>query len=98
MWWGLGVRGIACGAQDGGLPALLEAVALAVHLQDVNAVSEAVQECAGEPLRAEDLGPLGEWQVGGDQDRPSLVALAEDLKEELRAGLGRVGRSQARRR
>ena len=51
-------------------------------------MSEAVQECTGEPLRAEDLGPLVEGQVGGDQDRPSLVALAEDLEEELRAGLG----------
>ena len=26
--------------------------------------------------------------LGGDQDRPSLVALAEDLEEEFRAGLG----------
>ena len=67
---------------------LREAVALAVHLKDVNAVSEAVQQGAGQSLRAEDLGPLVEGQVGGDQDRPSLVSLAEDLEEELRAGLG----------
>ena len=40
------------------------------------------------PLGAEDLGPLVEGQVGGDQDRPSLVSLAEDLEEELCAGLG----------
>ena len=51
-------------------------------------MSEAVQQGAGESLRAEDLGPLAEGQVGGDQDRPSLVALAEDLEEELSAGLG----------
>ena len=51
-------------------------------------MSEAVQQGAGQPLRAEDLGPLVEGQVGGDQDRPSLVSLAEDLEEELRAGLG----------
>ena len=51
-------------------------------------MSEAVQQGAGESLRAEDLGPLVEGQVGGDQDRPSLVSLAEDLEEELRAGLG----------
>ena len=81
-------REIGCGAQGGGLPALLEAVALAVHLQDVDTVSEAIQQGAGESLRAEDLGPLVEGQVGGDQDRPSLVSLAEDLEEELRAGLG----------
>ena len=40
------------------LPALLEAVALPVHLQDMDMVSEAVEEGAGEPFRAEDLGPL----------------------------------------
>ena len=50
----------------GGLSALLEAVALPVHLQDVNSVSEAVQQGAGQPLRAEHLGPLVEGQVGGD--------------------------------
>ena len=81
-------------ATGSGLPTLLEAVALAVHLKDVNAVSEAVQECAGQPLRAEDLGPLVEGQVGGDQDRTSLVALAEDLEEELRAGLGEWNEAQ----
>ena len=72
----------------GRLPTLPEAVALSVHLQDVNAVSEAVQQGAGQPLRAEDLGPLVEGQIGGDQYRPSLVSLAEDLEEELSAGLG----------
>ena len=51
-------------------------------------MSETVQEGASQPLRAEDLGPLVEGQVGGDQDRPSLVSLAEDLEEEFRAGLG----------
>ena len=61
---------------------------IAVHLQNVDAVSEAVQQSAGEPLRVEDLGPLVDGQVGGGQDRPSLVPLAEDLEEELCAGLG----------
>ena len=85
---GLCVSRIAGSAHGLGLPALPEAVALAVHLQDVNSVSEAVQQGAGQPLRAEDLGPLVEGQVGGDQDRPSLVSLAEDLEEELCTGLG----------
>ena len=51
-------------------------------------MSETVQECAGQSLRAEDLSSLVEGQVGGDQYCTSLVALAEDLEEELRAGLG----------
>ena len=80
--------------QRGGLPALPQAVAFAVHLQDVDAVSDAVQQGAGESLGAEDLGPLVEGQVGGDQDRPSLVSLAEDLEEELSTGLGERDEAQ----
>ena len=57
-------------------------------------MSEAVQQGAGESLRAEDLGPLVEGQVGGDQDRTSLVLLAEDLEEEFRAGLGEWDEAQ----
>ena len=37
----------------GALPAALEPVALAVHLQDVDVVSEPVQQRSGEPLGAE---------------------------------------------
>ena len=44
---------------------------------------EPVQQGAGQPLRAKDLRPLVEGQVGGNQDRPSLVALAEDFEEQL---------------
>ena len=66
------------------LSATLEPVALAVHLQDVDVVGEAVQQSAGEALRTEDRGPLIEGEVGGDQDGPALVALAEDLEEQFR--------------
>ncbi len=50
-----------------GLPALLEAEAIPVHLQDMDMVGEAVEEGPGEPFRAKDLGPLVEGQVGGSQ-------------------------------
>ena len=60
-------------AERGGLPALPEAVALHVHLQDVNAVSDPVRQGSGQPLRAEGLGPLVKGQVGGDQDEAQLV-------------------------
>ena len=69
--------------QGGARPALPEAIALPVHLQDVNTVGEPVQQGSGQPLRAKDLRSLVEGQVGGHQDGPSLVALAEDLEEEL---------------
>ena len=48
----------------------------------------------GEPLGAEHVGPLVEGQVGGHQDGAPLVALAEDLEEELRPGAGRGGEAQ----
>ena len=35
-------------------PARLQAIALAVHLEDVDVVGEPIEERAGEPLRAED--------------------------------------------
>jgi hypothetical protein len=40
------------------VPALFEAMAVPVHLQDVNAVREAVGQGSGVPLGAEDLGLL----------------------------------------
>ena len=51
-------------------------------------MGEPVQQCPGEALRTEDLGPFVEWQVGGDQDGAPLVALAEDLEEQIRPGGG----------
>ena len=80
--------------RDGILPAALEAVAVAVHLQDVDVVGEPVQQRSGEPFRAEDLGPLIEGQIGGDQDGAPLVALAEDLEEEFRSGGGQGDEAQ----
>ena len=51
-------------------------------------MGEAVEESAGEALGAEHLGPFVEGQIGGDQGRAPLVALAEHLEQELGAGLG----------
>ena len=81
-------QGIAGRPQGDARLALPEAVALTVHLQDVNAVCEPVQQGARQPLRAKDLRPLVEGQVGRDDDGPLLVALAEDLEEELRSRPG----------
>ena len=71
-----------------GLPAVPEAVAVAVHLQDVDVVGEAVQQRSVQPLRAEDLGPFVEGQGGGHHDGVPIVALAEDLEEQVRSGEG----------
>ena len=85
---------LRCRRRGGVLPAALESVAVAVHLQDVDVVGQAVQQCAGETLRPEDFRPLVEGQVGGDQDGAPLVALAEDLEEEFRAGGGQGHEAQ----
>jgi hypothetical protein len=58
------LRTLVVGARDLG-PVLsasagLQAVALAVHLEDVDVMGEPVEERTGEPLRAEDAGPLVE--------------------------------------
>ena len=79
---------------DRALSATLEAVAFTVHLQDVDVVGEAVQQSAGETLRAEDLGPFVEGQVGGHHDGAPLVALAEHLEEQFSAGPGKWNETQ----
>ena len=68
------------------LPAALEAVAIAIHLQDVDVVGETVQQRPGEPFRTEHVSPFVKGQVGGDQDGAPLIALTEDLEAEFRAG------------
>ena len=47
---------------------------------------EAVEERAGEPLGAEHGRPLVERQIARDQRAASLVALAEDLEQQLGSG------------
>jgi len=81
----VGDAGLA--GSDAFAAALLEAVGVGVHLQDVDVVGDAIEQCAGEPFGAEDLGPLVEWQVAGDQRRGALVALADGLEEQLGSGL-----------
>src|SRR5437868_14167565 len=72
-----GSAGRGFGGQAGmATSAGLQAVALAVHLEDVDVVGEPVEEGSGEPLGAEHARPLVERQVAGDQDRAPLVAAA----------------------
>ena len=48
-------------------------------------VGESIQQRAGQPFRAEDLGPLLERQVAGDQRRAAFVALTEDLEQQFKS-------------
>src|SRR5713226_775626 len=66
--------------------ALLEAIAVAVHFEDVDVVCQPVEQRAGQPLGAEHAGPFVEGQVGGDDGGAALVSLAEELEQEPGAG------------
>ena len=63
--------------------AVLEPEAVAVELEDVNVVSKAIEQRASGALGGEHAGPLVEGQVAGDDNRAALVALAEDLEQQL---------------
>ena len=49
-------------------------------------VRQPVQNGAGEALGTKDLGPFVERQVGRDDEGAALVALRDNLKEQLGAG------------
>src|SRR6516164_5695176 len=67
------------------LLALFEAIAIAVHLEDVDVVCQPIEQRAGQPLGPEPAGPLVKRQIAGDEGGAALVTLAEDLKQKLGA-------------
>ena len=62
--------------------AVLETIAVAVHLKDVDVMGEPIERGTRQALGAEHGGPLVEWQIAGDDGGATLVALAEDLEQE----------------
>ena len=65
----------------------VEPVAVAVHLQDMDVVGQPVEQRTSQPLGGEHAGPLVKRQVGGDDGRAGLVALAEHLEQQFGTGL-----------
>ena len=61
-------------------------VGLAARGQDLGVVPEAVEQRRGQLLVAEDLHPLAEGEVGGDDRRAPLVAVGEEVEQQLAAG------------
>ena len=63
----------------GALPAVLETVALGVHLQDVNVVGEPVKQSAGEPLgcrlssRRSSLASMSSWTRAAAVVKPTDI-------------------------
>jgi hypothetical protein len=56
---------------------LLEPVALAVQLQNMDMMREAIEKRASETLATEDGGPFLEWKIRRDDGRATFVTLAE---------------------
>src|SRR6201993_830859 len=63
------------------------AVAFDVHLEDGGVMNEAVDDSDRHCLVREDFAPFAEGLVGGDEERASLVAGADELKEPAGFGL-----------
>src|SRR5512144_1552788 len=66
-----------------GFHRLAEAIALAVHLENVTAVAKPVQKGGSHSLALEDLAPFAEREIARHQDAAALVAIGEDPKQQL---------------
>jgi len=52
----------------------------------VTVVGQAIEQSGGQLLVAEDLDLFAESQIGGDDSRASLIALGEQVEEQLATG------------
>lgn len=68
--------------------AVLETPALVSGLDDVAVVDETIEGRGGHLGVVEDARPLAEGEVRGDDDRGLLVEPADEVEQELAAGLG----------
>jgi hypothetical protein len=65
-----------------------KAPGLCAGVDDVGSVGDAVDDGLREASVGEHLRPLPEWEVGGDDQAGALVALGDDLEDELGGALG----------
>ena len=73
---------------------LAETVALTAEFEDMATVREPIQQCAKESCILKNLCPLGERQIGCDQERTLLVSLADKSKQHLGALLRKGDKAQ----
>ena len=69
------------------LRSAFEAPAVVSGLDDIAVVRQTIEERGRHLGICEDTGPLTEGQVGGDDDRGALVEPADEMEQELTAGL-----------
>ena len=67
--------------------ALRKAIAFAVHFENVDVMGQAIEQGTGQPFGAKYAGPFVERQVAGHDGGAPFVSLAEDLEQQLGAGL-----------
>jgi hypothetical protein len=77
---------------------LLEPVALAVQLQNMDMMRETIEKRASETLATEDGGPFLEWKIRRDDGRATFVTLAELFQTEAPRRSARAAHSRVRRR
>jgi len=65
------------------LDLLVEAIALAVQLEDMTVMGQTIQQGRGHAFALEDLAPFAERQIAGDQQAGPFVAIGEDLEQQL---------------
>ena len=82
-------RGISPGGGlgEGFSAAVFEAPAGVAGLDDVAVMGQAIEHGGGHLGIAEHLRPIGEGEVGGDQQRCVFVELADQMEQQLSAGL-----------
>ena len=68
------------------LDRLAEPVALAVHLEDVAMMGQPVQQGRRHAFALEDLAPLAERQIAGEQQTGPFIPIRKDLEQQLGAG------------
>jgi hypothetical protein len=67
--------------------AAFESPAVVTGLDDVTVVGQAVEQRGRHLGIAKHTGPLSECEIGGDDDRRALVEPADEVEQELAAGL-----------
>ena len=62
---------------------LSEAITVAVYLDDDRVMEKPIEQCGGDDAIAEDLAPLRESPVTGQDDRPLFVPGIDQLEEQM---------------
>ena len=68
--------------------AAFESPAVVASLDNVAVVGQTVEQRSGHLGVAEHAGPFAEGEIGGDDDGRSLVEPADEVEQQLAAGLG----------